>query len=100
MPHSPEQSPERPLFALGRILATPGALDALAESREDARVYLRRHVTGDWTEMPLPDQEENRRAVRHGSRVFSSYTLRSGRKLWVITEYDRSVTTLLLPSEY
>ncbi len=59
-----------------------------------------RHQTGDWSEMVEEDQEENMRAVQVGTRVFSSYKMNSGEKIWVITEHDRSVTTLLLPHEY
>ena len=89
-----------PLFSLGQIVATPGALDALEEAGQGPIVFLHRHVTGDWSEMVEEDQEENRSSVEHGNRVFSSYKLSTGQKLWVITEWDRSVTTLLLPDEY
>lgn len=100
MPRTPETSPNRPLFDLGQTLATPGALAALEESQEDPRRFLYRHVTGDWSEMDPHDQEANRQAVHDDTRIFSAYKLRNGQKLWVITEWDRSATTLLLPSEY
>lgn len=89
-----------PLFVLGQIVATPGALQALEEAEQTPLEFIQRHVAGDWSEMVEEDQEENRFSVEKGFRVFSSYTLSTGEKLWVITEWDRSVTTLLLPDEY
>ena len=56
-------------------------------------------MSGDWTEMDKDDQQSNREAVIEGSRIFSAYTIQ-GTKFWVITEADRSSTTILLPSEY
>lgn len=97
----PEQEPERrPLFALGQVVATPGALETLAEAELNPLALIGRHVTGDWGELPEEDAAENERALAIGARIFSSYRLESGAKVWVITEHDRSVTTLLLPSEY
>ena len=93
-------NPSKPLFDLGQVFATPGALQALEEANQTPYEFLQRHVTGDWSEMVPEDQEENRSSVEHGNRVFSSYKLSTDRKLWVITEWDRSVTTLLLPDEY
>ena len=93
-------SQNKPLFSLGQVVATPGALDALEEAGQSPIEFLRRHQTGDWSEMVEEDQEENRRSVEKGLRVFSSYKLKSGKKLWVITEWNRSVTMLLLPEEY
>ena len=90
----------KPLFDLGQVVATPGALQALEDASQTPFEFLRRHVTGDWSEMVEEDQEENQNAVERGNRVFSSYKLSTGQKLWVITEWDRSVTTLLLPNEY
>ena len=89
-----------PLFNMGRVCATPGALDALTTNKQNYIDFLSRHVTGDWLEMCEDDQETNRNAVDDDVRVFSAYSLKNGSKLWVITEHDRSVTTLLLPSEY
>lgn len=88
------------LFPLGNLFCTPGALAALEEAKTYAEPFLVRHVTGDWSEMVEEDQEANELAVVDGSRVFSAYHLSSGVKLWIITEADRSATTLLLPSEY
>ncbi len=88
------------LFPLGKVVATPGALDALEEAGQSPIEFLQRHQMGDWSEMVKEDRKENQKAVKRGLRVFSSYEMESGKKLWVITEWDRSVTTLLLPLEY
>ena len=88
------------LFPLGSLYFTPGAIAAFEESSGDFTEFLHRHMTGDWSEMSLPDQEENRLAIQNGNRVFSAYHLPSGRKIWIITEADRSATTILLPEEY
>ena len=81
-------------------MATPGALDALAQAEENALAYLVRHVTGDWGDLPEEDIEENELSLREGYRLFSAYHLNTGTKIYVITEWDRSVTTILLPDEY
>lgn len=86
-------------FPLGRVIATPGALEALDETGTDALALLSRHVSGDWGEVPPEDARENELSVRQGFRVISSYTVGSSR-MWVITEADRGATTLLLPEEY
>ena len=88
-----------PLFTLGRIVATPAARETLGELNYSSLDLLRRHMTGDWTEMDVEDQQANREAIVEGDRVFSAYIIQ-GIKFWVITEADRSVTTILLPSEY
>jgi hypothetical protein len=89
-----------PKFSLGIVVATPGALRALEESGESAFDFLYRHASGDWGELDKEDQAENEFSLREGFRLLSAYRLRTGEKLWVITEADRSVTTLLLPDEY
>ena len=89
-----------PRFHLGRIVATPGALAALEEAGESPGIFIKRHVTGDWGEVDEHDQQENEFSVEHYFRLLSSYTFSNGTKLWIITEADRSSTTLLLPSEY
>lgn len=81
-------------------MATPGALDALARSGETPEKFLRRHVTGDWGELDAEDKKANEQAVRHGMRILSAYVTTTGEKIWLITEADRSATTLLLPDEY
>ena len=100
--HHPNQPDEKlpPLFSLGEVVITPGANEFL-QTREMAPLDLVfRHVTGDFGDMDPEDLEANRQAIDQGSRVFSSYLLGETDKVWVITEWDRSVTTILLPSEY
>jgi hypothetical protein len=90
----------KPKFPLGRLLATPGAIAALARSAETPLVFLRRHMTGDWGDLCDEDKRLNDRAVEEGTRILSAYLTSKGEKVWLITEWDRSVTTLLLPEEY
>ena len=89
-----------PLFELGSIAATPGALALIEAGAFDPGELLARHVTGDWGDLCPEDRTQNARAVAQGLRVFSSYNLGDNKKVWVITENDRSVTTFLLPDEY
>ena len=84
---------------LGRVVATPGALKVVSEAGEDPLRYLARHASGDWGDLDAHDRRENERSLRHGWRVLSSYPVGEG-KVWIITEADRSVTTILLPEEY
>jgi hypothetical protein len=84
---------------LGRVVATPGALNLLSEAGEDPFSYLARHATGDWGELCAFDRRQNEVALRNGYRVLSSYPVGEG-CIWIITEADRSVTTILLPEEY
>ena len=89
------------LFTLGQIVATPGALSALGGEGIGSDALLKRHVTGDWGELSEDDRRENELSIKEGLRILSAYRLaRTGAKLWVITEADRSVTTMLLPDEY
>ena len=85
---------------LGQVVATPGALEALDEAREAPVEYLARHSAGDWGEISSEDWKENELSVREGFRVMSVYTVSTGKKIWIITEADRSATTLLLPEDY
>ena len=87
-------------FNLGQLVATPGALSALEEAGQDAIEFVSRHASGDWGDVSDADREENEFSLAHGFRLLSSYKLRNGTKLWIITEADRSSTTLLLPDEY
>jgi len=87
-------------FPMGQIVATPGALQALEEASESPAVLLKRHLIGDWGELSDDDRQENERSVSDGCRLLSAYTLSTGIRIWIITEADRSATTLLLPSEY
>ena len=91
---------KQPLFALGRLVATAGALELLTRSEQTPLEFLARHSRGDWGECCPEDASENDFSVKAGFRIFSVYRTCNGEKLWVITEADRSVTTLLLPSEY
>ena len=86
-------------LTLGRVVATPGALKLLLEAGGHPFDYLARHATGDWGELCAFDRRQNEIALRDGLRVFSSYEISVGR-VWIITEADRSITTILLPEEY
>ena len=88
-----------PLFSLGATVATPGALDLLDRTGMNATTYLARHRCGDFGTLSPHDIQGNGFAVKCCLRIYSVYELDSER-LWLITEGDRSVTTLLLPSEY
>ena len=84
---------------LGKVVATPGALNLLRKSGEHPFDYLARHATGDWGALCAFDRRQNEIALIDGYRIFSSYEVPAGR-VWIITEADRSVTTILLPEEY
>ena len=86
-------------FPLGRIVATPAALDACAEAGISPARLLARHVAGDWGDVPPEDARENELSVAQGFRVLSSYAAGEER-LWIITEADRSSTCLLRREEY
>ena len=88
------------IFPLGRIVATPGSLRALECANQSAALFLARHAAGDWGELDAEDSRENEYSLAHGFRLLSSYTTALEDKLWIITEADRSSTTLLLPDEY
>ena len=87
-------------FEPGRIVATPGALEAFRASGEEPLTYLTRHLAGDWGEVCVEDKQENERSLEQGWRILSAYTLKTGVVIWVITEADRASTCVLLPSEY
>ena len=82
------------------MVATPGALEALADAEEEAANYLQRHAIGDWGDLSVEDLEENTLSLEQGYRLLSAYHLKDLTKIWIITEADRSATTILLPSEY
>ncbi|WP_459568891.1 hypothetical protein [Cupriavidus sp. 8B] len=90
---------QRPLFPLGQIVATRGALGHLDCHGVNAAPLLARHVHGDWGLVPIEDAQANRFAVDNGLRILSAYEV-AGERIWIITEADRSATTLLLPEEY
>jgi len=89
-----------PLFPLGRLMATPGALAALTTSGESPARFLDRHAKGDWGEVCPEDGRLNDEAVGDGGRILSAYRTAKGVRIWIITEADRSATTVLLPDEY
>lgn len=88
------------MFARGQVVATPGALNAMTELGISPLALIHRHVTGDCGELGAEDQQQNLLAIRSGMRIFSSYKIGASVKIWIITEADRSSTTLLLPDEY
>jgi len=84
---------------LGKVVATPGALKVLSEMGKDAFDLLARHATGDWGELCGFDRRQNEIALREDYRVLSSYPV-GRQRVWIITEADRSITTILLPEDY
>lgn len=89
----------KPLFDLGKTLSTPGAMVVLNGLGVSPSSLLDRHHCGDWGEMDNEDKQTNDQALTHGDRIFSAYQFDTV-KFWVITEADRSATTILLPEEY
>jgi hypothetical protein len=88
-------------FPAGQVLMTRGIHDLVQQGRLIPGSYLRRHLGGDWGDLCDSDRRRNDAALKSGEeRLFSSYEISPDLKLWIITEWDRSVTTLLLPSEY
>lgn len=90
-------------FEVGRIVATTAALTAIESVGGEVFDLLLRHGAGDWGDVCAEDAEENERALRLGNRILSSYTVGEGDvvvKVWILTEADRSATTVLLPEEY
>jgi hypothetical protein len=91
--------PARPLFDLGQLVMTPGA----AALSVNFLPYLARHIRGDWGDLDDFDRRENDKAIHNGTRILSAYTVpgrAGGERIWLITEADRFVTTILLPEEY
>jgi hypothetical protein len=85
-------------FPLGRVVITPNALSQLSPA--DVQLGLQRHQAGDWGELAEDDREENDNALRTGLRLLSAYRATNGVNFWVVTETDRSATTVLLPEDY
>lgn len=85
-------------FALGRLLITPAARDALTP--DEVGAALRRHAQGDWGDVPADDWKANDEALKEGTRLFSAYHGRDGTKFWIVTEANRQATTVLLPDDY
>jgi hypothetical protein len=94
---------QRPIFArfpLGKTYITPGAEEALMIAGQAGIEFLRRHMSNNWGELSEEDARENELSLREGFRLLSAYRTAKGEKLWIITEADRSATTILLPDEY
>lgn len=87
-------------FPLGLLVATPAALNALEDSGESSYKYLAMHCAGNWGELCPEDWATNDDALETGGRLLSAYKLSNGVSIWIITEWDRSVTTILLPFDY
>ncbi len=92
-------------FELGQVVATPGALEALAKAGQTPHELLRRHVSGDWGDVCPEDAALNDEALKDGSRLLSAYVLKTSEKLWVITEAatddgHRLSSCILRPDEY
>ena len=88
------------LFPLGVVVATPAALELLEEQGMELDELLVRYVSGNWGKLGDEDRALNEQAVREDLRIFSAYDLPGGERLWIITEAERSATTILLSSEY
>ena len=90
-----------PRFPLGHVVATPAALDAIQSAGDDVMAYLLKHLTLDPGDLDAADIKENQLSLERGFRILSAYTLSDGKtRIWIITEADRSSTTILLPEEY
>jgi hypothetical protein len=87
-------------FGLGQLLATPGALAALEDAGQTPVEFLERHCQGDWGDVCREDWLANDAALVEGTRLLSAYRTSKGVKLWIISEADRSSTTVLLPEDY
>jgi hypothetical protein len=103
MIHSTTDAPEggedhAPKFSPGQFVATPGALEKVQP--EEMQTALARHLHGDWGEVDRDERRENDLSLEKGFRLLSVYRTADGLKFWIIIEHDRSVTTVLLPSEY
>lgn len=90
----------KPLFETGQIVWTPGAQELFSRIEASPLDSVMRHVTGDWGDLGEEDKIANNEAIDAGVRIFSAYQLTKNEKIWIITEADRSSTTILLPSEY
>jgi hypothetical protein len=89
---------ESALFALGQTVITQNASDVL--DPEYVKLCLARHARGDWGDLGQADLRSNQIALAEGLRLLSAYNDRAGTRFWIITEADRSATTVLLPDDY
>ena len=87
-------------FPLGQTLITPGAQEAIRDAGQLPLEFLIRHQSGDWGNLGTEDKRENEFSIANGFRILSKYHTTEGEALYIITEADRSATTILLPSEY
>ena len=87
-------------FFPGVLVITPGALEAFKRAGEEIQPFLTCHLRGDWGNLESHDWKENEYSLRQGFRLLSAYSLRDETRFWIITEADRSATTILLPDEY
>ena len=95
----------KPRFSSSAVLSTPAALEAFERNHQTPFSFLQRHFSGDWGDLDDEDRQANELALVDGSRLLSSYRLRDGTKIWIITEAAdergrREATTTLLPSDY
>ena len=90
----------QPRFRAGQLVMTAGVTDLVQRGELNPVPYLQRHLDGDWGDLCDDDRRSNDAALKNGDRLLSSYRITPDLKLWIITEWDRSVTTLLLPEEY
>jgi hypothetical protein len=90
----------KPKFDIGQLVATPDAIQALSRNGTDDSQYVRRHQGGDWGDVSEEESQANEYALTQDLPIMSVYTLKDGTRLWIITEADRSATTILLPTEY
>ncbi len=96
-----EQEPtRRPLFSLGDVVITPGALAAFVAANAYITPYLAQHQQGAWGQLDPDDLRANEQAVQHGARLLSAYHLPDDTTIWIITAADRSSTCVLLPDDY
>ncbi len=95
-----EKPTHRPLFSLGDVVITPGALAAFVSAQEYITPYLARYQQGRWGDLDPHDRHANEQALKHGLRLLNAYHLRDSTTIWIITEADRSSTCVLLPDEY
>jgi hypothetical protein len=98
--NSPSIHRTGPRFRAGRILATPAALEAIADAKVLIFELLIRHLRGDWGNLAESDRQQNELSIEAGLRILSSYVLPNQQTVWLITEWDRSATTFLLPGDY
>ena len=97
---SPPPESVTPKFDLGQVVATPGALAVLEQHQISPLALISRHVSGDFGDIDREDWQTNLAALKYGQRIVSAYAIAPDAVIWIITESDRSVTTLLLPEEY